>query len=106
MCRLLEVTIHYTDGSIDKTRLVSPANFDSYEQSHAINVVSLPLPAIPGYSYKPSRWDLFGYGKDTHLTMTDIICDPTKTAVSLEICSIATETFIGVAGVTLLEASN
>jgi len=98
-----EVIIHYADGSTNKTRLVSPVNFDSYEQSHAVNTVSLPLPAIPGYSYSESRWDLFGYGKDTHLTMTDIICDPSKTAVSLEIRSIATETFMGVTGITLVE---
>ena len=38
-----------------------------------------------------------------HLTLTDVVCDPLKNVTSIEIRSIATETFFGLAGVTLME---
>jgi hypothetical protein len=36
--------------------------------------------------------------------MTDVLCDPAKKVDRIEFRSVATETFLGIAGVTLLEA--
>jgi hypothetical protein len=39
-----------------------------------------------------------------HLTMTDVLCDSAKRVDRIEFRCVATETFLGIAGVTLLEA--
>lgn len=36
-----------------------------------------------------------------HLTMTDVVCDPGRVVTAIEIRSIASETFFGLAGMTL-----
>ncbi len=38
-----------------------------------------------------------------HLTMTDVLCDPEKTVRSVEFKSVCTETFFGLAAITLAE---
>ena len=100
------VTVRYTDGSEQVTQLVPPLNFDSYFQDSAINTVAMPLPsAVPGHGQK--EWaNYYNCNLDQmHLTMTDVLCDPAKKAERIEFRSVATETFLGIAGVTLLEAS-
>ncbi len=72
--------------------------------------VACPLPArfsltVPGHGQK--EWVNY-YGcnfNQMHLTMTDVLCDPAKKVDRIEFRSVATETFLGIAGVTLLEAS-
>ena len=72
--------------------------------------VTCPLPArfsltVPGHGQK--EWVNY-YGcnfNQMHLTMTDVLCDPTKKVDRIEFRSVATETFLGIAGVTLLEAA-
>jgi len=99
------VTVRYTDGSQKVTELIPPLNFDSYFQDFAINTVALPLTtAIPGHGQK--QWaNYYRCNLDQmHLTMTDVICDPAKKVDRIECRSVATETFLGIAGVTLLEA--
>ncbi len=39
-----------------------------------------------------------------HLTMTDVLHDPARKVDRVEFRSLATATFLGIAGVTLLEA--
>ena len=39
----------------------------------------------------------------TLLTMTDVICDPLRRVESIEFRSVATETYFGLAGLTLRE---
>jgi hypothetical protein len=99
------VTVRYTDGSQQVTELIPPVNFDSYYQDFAINTVSFPLLcAEPAHGMK--KWSN-GYNCDfnqMHLTMTDVLCDPAKKVDRIEFRSVATETFMGIAGVTLLEA--
>lgn len=100
------VTVKYQDGSQAETELTPPLNFDSYYQDFAINTVAYPFKAKPAY-WQP-QWDnIFGVidQSQTHLTMTDIVCDPAKAAASVEIRSVMSETFMGVAGVTLAEAA-
>jgi len=98
-----EATIRYSDGTNETTQLIPPLNFDSFFQDFAIDTLSLPLHAKPGYGQ--DSWVPFG-GVDLyqhHLTMTAFRCDPKKKSESMELRSIATETFIGLAGLTLLE---
>ncbi len=38
-----------------------------------------------------------------HLTMANVHCDPARKVDRVEFRSLATETFLGIAGVTLLE---
>jgi hypothetical protein len=99
------VTVRYTDGSQQVTELIPPVNFDSYYQDFAINTVAMPLTsAVPGHGQKEWR-NSYGCNLDQmHLTMTDVLCDPAKKVDSIEFRSVATETFLGIAGVTLLEA--
>ncbi|NOY82205.1 MAG: hypothetical protein GXP31_14500 [Kiritimatiellaeota bacterium] len=96
-----EVRVRYTDGSTVVTQLIPPLNFDAFFQDFGIDTAALPLPVEPAYGM--DRWVTYG-GVDLaqhHLTMTDVACDPTRTVETLEVRSIATETFIGLAGVTL-----
>jgi hypothetical protein len=100
------VTLRYTDGSEQVTQLVPPLNFDSYFQDSAINTLALPLSsAVPAHGQK--EWvNSYNCNFDQmHLTMTDVLCDPAKKVDRIEFRSVATETFLGIAGVTLLEAS-
>lgn len=98
-----EVIVRYVDGSEDRTRLVPPLNFDSFYQDFGINTMALPLPAQAGYGLQ--SWVQYG-GVDLaqhHLTMTDVVCDPGRPVQTITIRSLATETFIGIAGLTLVE---
>ena len=101
-----KVTVRYVDGSQQVTELIPPLNFDSYYQDFAINTVAMPLAtAVPGHGQK--EWVNY-YGcnlNQIHLTMTDVLCDPAKKVDRIEFRSVATETFLGIAGVTLLEAA-
>ena len=100
-----KVTVRYDDGSQQVTELIPPLNFDSYYQDFAINTVAMPLTtAVPGHGQK--EWVNY-YGcnfNQIHFTMTDVFCDPAKKVDRIEFRSVATETFLGIAGVTLLEA--
>jgi len=99
------VTVRYTDGSQQVTELIPPVNFDCYFQDFAINTVAMPLTnAVPGHGQK--KWANAHCDLDQmHLTMTDVLCDPVKKVDRIEFRSVATETFLGIAGVTLLEAA-
>jgi len=99
------VTVRYTDGSQQVTELIPPVNFDSYYQDFAINTVAMPLTsAVPGHGQKEWR-NFFDCNLDQmHLTMTDVLCDSAKRVDRIEFRCVATETFLGIAGVTLLEA--
>jgi len=96
-----EVRIHYSDGSTAVTQLIPPLNFDAFFQDFGIDTAALPLPVEPAYGM--DHW--VGYGgvdlAQHHLTMTAVDCDPARRVDAIEIHSIATETFIGLAGVTL-----
>ncbi len=94
-----------TDGSQQVTELIPPVNFDCYFQDFAINTVAMPLTnAVPGHGQK--KWANAHCDLDQmHLTMTDVLCDPAKKVDRIEFRSVATETFLGIAGVTLLEAA-
>lgn len=98
----VEIIVHYQDKSTTELQMISPLNFDCYYQNNAINTVAYPISTKPGYSMKERLWKEHENG--FHLTMTDVACDPLKKVTSIEIKSIATETFFGLAGVTLVEA--
>lgn len=99
-----QVIVRYADGSRSATELVPPLNFDSFYQDFGVNTAALPLRVRVAYGQTP--WVKYGGVnlEQHHLTMTDVLCDPAKGAESLEIRSIATETFFGLAGLTLAEA--
>ncbi len=100
----VEVIVHYQDGSSQTTELTPPLNFDSYYQDCGINTVAFPVQTEPVYGVNGSV-PCFRFTLDQmHLTMTDIICDPNKQVEAIELKSIATETFMGLAGITLLQA--
>ncbi len=98
----VEVRVRYADGKESVTEFVPPLNFDAFFQDYGINTMALPLPAEPAM-----RW--VGYGgvdlAQHHLTMTDVPCDPRRVVESIEFRSIATETFFGLAGLTLAVGS-
>ncbi|NLH73239.1 MAG: hypothetical protein GX456_09320 [Verrucomicrobia bacterium] len=96
-----QVVLWYSDGSQAVTELIPPLNFDCYYQDCGINTAKRVLPAIPAYGMR--EWTpAFGIDlSEQHLTMTDIPCDATRKLTAIEIRSIATETFIGIAGLTL-----
>ena len=98
----VEVIVHYEDKTRTELQLISPLNFDCYYQDHAVNTLGYPLSVEAGYTMIERRLEPFKDG--FHLTMTDVVCDPSKKVTSIEIKSIASETFYGLAGVTLLEA--
>ncbi len=100
------LTVSYADGSQQVTELTPPLNFDSYYQDFAINTVAFPLVgAVPAHGQK--EWaNYYRCNLDQiHLTMTDVLCDPAKKVDRIEFRTVATETFFGIAGVTLLEAA-
>ena len=102
----VDATIYYQDGGTATTHLISPLNFDTYEQDCGINTIAFPLKDIapvPTDTYAPTE---FSPGHQHHLTMTDVVCDPDRTVDAIEIRSIATETFFGLAGVTLAAVGN
>jgi hypothetical protein len=100
------VTVRYTDGSQQVTELIPPVNFDSYFQDFAINTVAMPLTtAVPAHGQKEWTNYMACNLDQIHLTMTDVLCDPAKKVERIEFRSVATETLLGIAGVTLLEAA-
>ena len=100
------VTVHYTDGTQGVTELTPPVNFDSYFQDFAVNTVALPLTtAVPAHGQKEWANYFHANPKQMHLTMTDIICDPARAVAAVTFRSVATETFLGIAGITLLEVA-
>jgi len=100
-----QVVLRYSDGSQTVTELIPPLNFNCYYQDCGINTAKRVIPAIPAYGMR--EWPAaFGIDlTEQHLTMTDIPCDPTRKLSGIEIRTIATETFIGVAGLTLAVAA-
>lgn len=101
------VTVRYTDGTAETTDMIPPINFDSYYQDFGLNTLAMPMDsAEPGHGQ--TKWANYYQANvgPMHLTMTDIICNPTKKTASIELSSVATETFMAIAGVTLLEAEN
>lgn len=97
-----QVVLRYTDGSQTVTELIPPLNFDCFYQDFGINTAKRSLSTTPGYGMR--EWTpAFGIDlTEQHLTMTDIPCDVTRKLNAIEIRSIATESFIGVAGLTLV----
>jgi hypothetical protein len=99
----VDVIVHYTDGSKSRTQLVPPLNFDSYEQDFGLNTRAFFLKDITLMPHLPDAQRAYF---QHHFTMTDILCDPRKTVQKVEFRSIATETFFGLAGMTLVDAEN
>lgn len=97
----VEVKLHYEDGTQDRQLLIPPINFDSYYQDFGINTAAYFLPSVPGHGqtmwYPAFHFDL----SRQHLTATDIKCDAGKKLSAIEFKSIATETFLAIAGITL-----
>ncbi|MHC4674034.1 MAG: alpha-L-rhamnosidase-related protein [Planctomycetota bacterium] len=93
----VDIIVEYEDGERKLTQLIAPLNFDTYEEDFGINTVAYPLDDVSMLSSRrqPDGWS-------HHFTMTNIICDPDKVTKSIEIRSIATETFFGLAGMTLI----
>jgi len=89
----VRVELRYTDGSVDERDLVNPYNFDFFGQNSGINTREYALNPVPRHNQV--------YYKDTHLTMTDVLCDGSKILAEVRFRSIATETFFGLAGMTL-----
>jgi hypothetical protein len=110
----LLVTIKYEDGTIDKQELIPPINFDCYYRNYALDVQTLPLDTEPAYldMFSEGGWPSLEsvrraseyYSEFFHLSMTTIKCNPLKRIISINLSSIATETFCGVAGITFSEA--
>ncbi|MHC4123407.1 MAG: alpha-L-rhamnosidase-related protein [Planctomycetota bacterium] len=97
-----EVIVGYKDGRQEKTVLAAPLNFDCFYQDYGINTKALKLPISAELAEKWPKY--FGYNTgELHLTMTDVICDSSRTVEFIEIKSVATETFFGLAGLTLIE---
>lgn len=89
----VKIELRYTDGSAEERELINPYNFDFFGQNSGINTREYALNSVP----RPTQV----YYKDTHLTMTDVLCDRSKTLEEISFRSIATETFFGLAGMTL-----
>jgi hypothetical protein len=97
------VVVRYTDGQQETSYLVPPLNFDCYYQDFGINTWTLPLPFSAELRDRHPKF--FGYDMGQfHLTMTDMICDSSRAVESIELQAIATETFVGLAGLTLAES--
>jgi len=89
----VQIELHYADGSKERRELVAPYNFDFFGQNSGINTLEYPLNPVPRHNQV--------YYQDTHLTMTDVICDGSKILEEITFRSIATETFFALAGMTL-----
>lgn len=89
----VRIELRYADGSVEERDLVNPYNFDFFGQNSGINTREYALNPVP----RPNQV----YYKDTHLTMTDVLCDGSKILAEVRFRSIATETFFGLAGITL-----
>lgn len=89
----VKIELRYTDGSTEERELVNPYNFDFFGQNSGINTLEYALNPVPRHNQI--------YYKDTHLTMTDVLCDSSRTLAEITFKSIATETFFGLAGMTL-----
>jgi len=98
----VEVRVRYADGKEQVNELIPPSTFDTFYQDYGIDTMALPLPVKP-----TMRW--VGYGgvnlAQHHLTMTDVACDPQRGVDTIQFRAIATETFFGLAGLTLIPAS-
>jgi hypothetical protein len=92
-----EITVRYADGSKQLHQMIPPYT----------------MPSIVGHICPRARavrvGTLEGGGNpvvDTaaYLSVTDVVLDPSKPAAAIELRCVATETLLGVAGMTLLEA--
>lgn len=89
----VRIELHYSDGTREMRELVAPYNFDFFGQNSGINTLEYALNPVPRHDQV--------YYKDTHLTMTDVICDSSRILEEIVFKSIATETFFALAGMTL-----
>ena len=92
-----EIVVRYADGTEHVHQMIPP-----YTMPSAVGKI---CPAA--HAVKVGR--LTGGGNHTsdsnmYLSVTDIPLDPSKTAESIELRCVATETLLGVVGLTLLEA--
>lgn len=92
-----EVIIHYTDGSEQSHQMIPPYTMPSLIGHICPRALAIPLGKLIGHA--GPVLDTQGY-----LSLTDVVLDPSKPVVSIELRCVATETLLGVAGATLLEA--
>jgi hypothetical protein len=98
-----EVVLHYADGERKIESLVPPYNLDCYYQHFSLQGRRIPLGKLgrppPAHSLSPPGLE------GAHADVLEIVCDPGKTLESVEIRATCSEGIIGVAGMTVLEAS-
>ena len=92
-----EVVIHYADGSEQLHQMIPPYTMPSLIGNICPRALAIPLGKLTGNA---------GPVMDTqaYLSLTDVVLDPSKPVASIELRCVATETLLGVAGATLLEA--
>jgi hypothetical protein len=93
-----EVVIHYADGSEQLRQMIPPYTMPSVIGNICPRAYALPIGKLTGNA---------GPVVDTqaYLSLTDVVLDPSKPVASIELRCVATETLLGVAGATLLEAN-
>jgi hypothetical protein len=93
-----EVVIHYADGSEQLHQMIPPYTMPSMIGNICPRAYALPIGKLTGNA---------GPVADTqaYLSLTDVVLDPSKPVASIELRCVATETLLGVAGATLLEAN-
>lgn len=92
-----EVVIQYTDGHRQLHQMIPPYTMPSLIGHICPRAFLLPMGRLAGHS---------GPVVDTQggLSLTDVVLDPTRLVAAIELRCVATETLLGVAGATLLEA--
>jgi hypothetical protein len=92
-----EVTVRYADGSEQRHQMIPPYTMPSAIGNICPRAFAVPVGKLAGYAGPVSDTQAF-------LSLTDVLLDPSKPAVSIELRCVATETLLGVVGATLLEA--
>jgi len=98
-----EVVLRYAGGGQQIESLVPPYNLDCYYQHFSLKGRPVPLGKLgrppPAHSLSPPGLE------GAHADVLEIACDAGKTLESVEIRATCSEGIIGLAGMTVLEAS-
>ncbi|MBM3861989.1 MAG: hypothetical protein FJ395_20385 [Verrucomicrobia bacterium] len=98
-----EVVLHYAGGGRHIESLVPPYNLDCYYQHFSLKGRAVPLGKL---GRSPPPWSQSPPGLEgAHADVLEVVCDPGKTLESVEIRATCSEGVLGVAGLTVLEAS-
>jgi len=90
-----EITISYSDGTNTLVQLIPPFNISTFNQDICPEAMTIPFGTFAAYQTLAKE---IAY---PHLAVNDLVLDNTKNLSAIEIKSTASETMLGLIGVTI-----